>query len=69
VDTISIRENTPEVPPSEARHKELAVCSGCRVEYREKQLITVHEGHHDNLTFFDGDRVCRKCARVGGVEF
>jgi hypothetical protein len=65
VDTISIRETTTEVPPE---NPNLAVCSGCRGEYPEKDLTTVHEGHHDNLVFFHGDRICRPCARVNGVE-
>jgi hypothetical protein len=34
-----------------------------------QELVEVHEGRHDNLVFFDGDLLCRPCAREGGVEF
>jgi hypothetical protein len=64
VDTISIRDKTPEV-----RGDELLECAGCRREFRKKGLITVHEENHDNLTFFNGDRICKSCARANGVEF
>jgi hypothetical protein len=66
VDTTSIREKTPEVPLEKPK---MTVCAGCRVEYPQKDLISVHEGRHDNLHFFHGDLVCRKCARSNGVEF
>ncbi len=66
VDTISIRTDSPEVLPENPK---LAVCSGCRGEYPKKDLITVHEGRHDNLHFFNGDRICKSCARANGVEF
>ena len=64
MDTISIREKTPEVPlESTAR------CAGCRESFPKKDLITVHEGHHDNLHFFNGDLICRPCARSNGVAY
>jgi hypothetical protein len=66
VDTTSIREKTPEVPAREATQEE---CAGCRREFSEKDLITVHEGRHHNLHFFAGGRICKSCARANGVEF
>jgi hypothetical protein len=44
-------------------------CAFCGRRLARRDLITVHEGHHDNLTFFNGELVCRKCARANGVEF
>ncbi len=66
MDTLSIREKTPEVPAREATQEE---CAGCRESFRREEFITVHEGCHDNLHFFNGDLVCRPCARANGVEF
>ena len=60
----SIREKTPEVPAGEQLE-----CAGCGDSFHKQDLITVHDGHHDNLTFFSGDRICKPCARAGGVEF
>jgi hypothetical protein len=64
VDTISIRETTTEVPLESA-----ATCAGCSRRLPKQELITVHEGRHDNLRFFNGDLICRPCARANGVEF
>jgi hypothetical protein len=60
----SIRNDSPEVTPDKRIR-----CAGCRQEFPKQELITVHEGRHDNLHFFHGDRICKSCARVGGVEF
>jgi len=65
VDTLSIREKTPQVPIGEATDKH----AGCGDSFRKQDLITVHEGRHDNLTFFNGESICKPCARAGGVEF
>jgi hypothetical protein len=59
-----IRENPPKVTANDALE-----CAGCRQEFPKAQLITVHEGRHDNLHFFSGDRVCRPCARANGVAY
>jgi hypothetical protein len=64
VDTLSIREKAPEV-----RGESTQKCAGCRDSFRKQDLITVHEGHHDDLHFFNGDRICKSCARANGVEF
>ena len=64
MDTISIREKSPEVPLEST-----AKCAGCRREFPKEQLMAVHEGHHDNLVFFDGDRMCKPCARSNGVAY
>jgi hypothetical protein len=63
---LIIRENPPKVT---AEKPKTAVCAGCRCEYPQRDLITVHEGRHDNLTFFDGDRICKTCARRNGVSY
>ena len=31
--------------------------------------MTVQEGCHDGMHFFDGDKVCRPCARRNGVSY
>ncbi len=64
MDTISIREKTPEV-----RGESTQKCAGCRESFPKAELITVHEGRHDNLHFFTGDRVCKSCARANGVAY
>jgi hypothetical protein len=64
--TRSIRTDSPEsfaTPPKRIR------CAGCGRRLPKQDLITVHEGHHDNLHFFNGDRICKSCARANGVEF
>src|SRR5215211_3322255 len=40
----------------------MAVCSGCGGEYPRREMVYLHVGHHVNLVFFHGDRVCRPCA-------
>ena len=40
-------------------------CDGCGDQSRD--LIVLHEGKHDNLTHFDGDQLCPKCADGAGV--
>jgi hypothetical protein len=59
-----IREKAPEVTASDTLE-----CAGCGDSYCKQDLITVHEGRHDNLHFFNGDLICRPCARANGVEF
>jgi hypothetical protein len=39
-------------------------CSGCRRKVRFRDL---HEVGDDNLTFFEGDAVCERCAMDHGV--
>jgi hypothetical protein len=41
-------------------------CDGCGDQSRD--LIVLHEGNHDNLTHFDGDQLCPKCADGAGVS-
>jgi hypothetical protein len=48
--------------------KPLAKCAGCCETFPLRDLITLHEGHHDGLVFFDGNEICRPCARRSGVE-
>jgi hypothetical protein len=44
-------------------------CAGCRRRFPRRELVEVHEGRHDGLHFFDGDKVCRSCARRNGVSY
>ncbi len=60
-----IRENPPKVTKREATEK----CAACRERFPKRDLITVHEGRHDNLHFFHGDLICRPCARANGVAY
>jgi hypothetical protein len=32
-------------------------------------MVTVPEGRHDVLVFFDGDKLCNPCARRNGVSY
>ncbi len=41
-----------------------AACAGCRGRFRHRELVDVGEG---NGTFFEGDLLCRDCARSHGV--
>jgi hypothetical protein len=43
------------------------VCSGCGGHFAGRELIELHEGNHDNLTYFDGDVVCFCCAAEVGA--
>jgi len=38
------------------------------VYFPRRQLIECVEGNHDNLTYFDEDRLCPACADNAGVE-
>jgi hypothetical protein len=45
------------------------VCAGCGRRFRRRELVECVEGDHDNLTYFDGDRLCRTCADNAGVAY
>jgi hypothetical protein len=49
-------------------HAKSGVCSGCGLRFRRRELVECVEGNHDNLTYFDGDHLCRSCADAAGVE-
>jgi hypothetical protein len=42
-------------------------CSGCGGRFASRELVELHEGNHDNLTYFDGDVVCFSCAAEVGA--
>jgi hypothetical protein len=46
-----------------------AVCAGCPGEYPRREMVYLHEENHDNLDFFDGNRVCQCCARRFGLSY
>jgi hypothetical protein len=66
---MDIRRIPPAGDPFTVEMPRNTKCVGCRQRFSRGELVTVYEGHHDNLVFFDGDRVCRLCARRSGVEF
>jgi hypothetical protein len=41
-----------------------ATCSGCSARFRHRELYEVGEG---NLTFFEGELLCRSCGLAHGV--
>jgi hypothetical protein len=41
---------------------------GCRQRFPRRELLIVQDDRHDNVVFFDGDKVCRPCARRNGVS-
>ena len=45
------------------------VCSGCGRRFRHRDLVECVEGNHDDLTYFDGDLLCRTCADNAGVVY
>ena len=47
----------------------MAVCSGWGGKYPHRELIELHEDNHDNLTFFHGEDVCKRCACTNSVSF
>ncbi len=42
----------------------LRSCAGCRGRFQGRDLFEVTD---DNLTFFEGDELCRSCARNHGI--
>lgn len=64
----------PDHPPAGERCKhgsaaaykkaKTATCSGCRERFRHRDLV---EAGGDNLTFFEGDLLCRSCGIAHGV--
>jgi hypothetical protein len=45
------------------------VCAGCGRRFRHRELVALVEGNHDDLTYFDGDLLCRTCADNAGVAY
>ncbi len=45
------------------------VCAGCGRRFRHRELVALDEGNHDDLTYFDGDLLCRTCADNAGVAY
>jgi hypothetical protein len=46
------------------KSRRLGGCAGCGGRFRGRDLFEVGD---DNLTFFEGDRLCGPCARDHGV--
>ena len=42
----------------------LRSCAGCRGRFQGRDLFEVRDNH---LTFFEGDELCRSCARKHGI--
>jgi hypothetical protein len=66
MDTIRIH---PAGDPFSAKQEPTAKCAGCRKRLSRRALVVVHEGMHDNLVYFHGDKVCKPCARRNGIAF
>jgi hypothetical protein len=45
------------------------VCAGCGLRFCRRDLVDLDQGNHDDLTYFDGDRLCRTCADNAGVAY
>jgi hypothetical protein len=45
------------------------VCAGCGLRFRRRDLVDLDQGNRDDLTYFDGDRLCRTCADNTGVAY
>ena len=45
------------------------MCAGCGGEYPRREMVELHPEMHDNIVFFDGDKVCKPCARRNGVSY
>jgi hypothetical protein len=45
-----------------------AKCAGCRETFPRREQVTVHPERHDGLHYFDGDKICKSCARRSAVE-
>jgi hypothetical protein len=68
------RSTAPHARPSAEEHEHkrpvrLYACACCGRRLRLRELVELHEGNHDNLTYFHGDRLCRACADNAGVEY
>jgi hypothetical protein len=64
---VDTRSLAPPRTPTEK--PKTAPCAGCRESFPRRELVTVHDGRHDGLHFFDGDSVCKPCARRSRVTF
>jgi hypothetical protein len=66
--------DTPRIPPAGDPFTALpkprtAECVGCRQRFPRRELLIVQDDRHDNVVFFEGDKVCRPCARRNGVSY
>jgi hypothetical protein len=50
--------------PPRATPRRSRTCAGCNDRFLGQDLIEVGDDH---LTFFEGDELCRPCARAHGV--
>ena len=66
---MDIRRIPPAGDPFTVEKHQTAKCAWCHETFSRGKLVTVHGGHHDNLVFFDGDRICRPCARRNGASY
>jgi hypothetical protein len=55
------------VRPRLVRPPKARPCAGCGARFAERELVELHEGNHDGLTYFDGDLLCGECAGGAGV--
>ena len=62
-------ETDKHVVAAKYKKARTATCSGCGERVRHRDLVELHEDNHDNLTYFDGDLLCRGCASAADVNF
>jgi hypothetical protein len=56
--------------PRTPTHKpKTASCVGCRVEYPRREMVYLHQENHDDLTYFQGERMCKPCAPRNGISY
>ena len=79
--TYSTREESCSCPDWEFGHTcyhvlaaavvraKTGICAGCGHRFRHRELVECVEGNHDNLTYFDGDLLCRTCADNAAVAY
>jgi hypothetical protein len=59
-----VNRQLPHIVAAERVGKCSGVCDGCGERVWRRDLFEVGD---DNLTFFEGDELCRPCSRVHGV--
>ncbi len=62
------KEPCKHIYAAEVARAKSGVCSGCGGRFPNRELVELEEGNHDDLTHFDGDRLCGECADGAGVE-
>lgn len=59
----------PDPHPSTDECPKLYPCSGCGSRFPARELVECVEDNHDDLTYFHGDHLCRRCTDNAGVAY